>query len=127
MLLHPPRLLKSFQHAFQGLGMIFQEERNFRIHVICSLAVFALSALFRIHWYEFLLIFISVILLLILEIINTVFERFQDLVKPRVHHYVAFIKDVMAGAVVLAALNASVVSGVILFQRAYRWFFLGKW
>ena len=49
-----------------------------------------------------------------MEILNTVLEYLIDLLKPRLHHYVHVIKDVMAGAVLLTALIALAV-GVVIF------------
>ena len=105
------KLFRSFQHAFRGLVLIYREEQNFRIHVAFSLVVLFLAFLFRVEA-------LQIIILLILEIINTVFERLVDIAKPRVHHYIAFIKDVMAGAVFIAALICALTTIIILFPSA---------
>src|SRR3989338_11600839 len=91
------KLFRSFQHAFRGLVLIYREEQNFRIHVAFSLVVLFLAFLFSVEALQIIILLIPISILLILEIINTVFERLVDIAKPRVHHYIAFIKDVMAG------------------------------
>ncbi len=94
---------------------MYREEQNFRIHVTCSFIVLFLAFLFRVEIVQIIILLIPISMLLILEIINTVFERFVDIAKPRVHHYIAFIKDVMAGAVLIAALICALTTIIILF------------
>jgi diacylglycerol kinase len=50
----------------------------------------------------------------VLELLNSVVERFVDVVKPRIHHYAMDIKDIMAAAVFVASLGALIVGIVIL-------------
>lgn len=114
------KLFRSFHHAFKGLILMYREEQNFRIHVACSLIVIFLAFLFRAEPMEIIILLIPISMLLVLEIINTVFERFVDIAKPRVHHYIAFIKDVMAGAVLIAALICALTTIIILFPYAVR-------
>jgi diacylglycerol kinase len=49
-----------------------------------------------------------------MELLNTALEYFTDLLKPRLHHYVSLIKDIMAAAVLLTALGSAVI-GLIIF------------
>lgn len=114
-MIYLPRLVKSFKYAFRGLAIIFREEQNFRIHVFCACIVFIFALMFRIRLLEALILLLSVTLLLVLEIINTAFEKFQDLLKPRVHHYVGYMKDILAGAVLLSALSATLTALIIFF------------
>jgi len=51
---------------------------------------------------------------LILEMLNTVFEKLVDLYKPRLHDYVKDVKDIMS-AIVLVASVASVVIALFIF------------
>ena len=51
---------------------------------------------------------------LIMELINTIMERVVDILKPRVHPYVRLIKDLMAASVLLASILAVIV-GLIIF------------
>ena len=52
--------------------------------------------------------------ILILELVNTIVERFADLLEPRIHPYVHIIKDLMAASVVVAVV-AAIVVGVLIF------------
>lgn len=52
---------------------------------------------------------------LVLEVINSVVERFVDLLKPRLNQYSEIIKDMMAAAVALTSLGAAIV-GFLIFM-----------
>jgi diacylglycerol kinase len=108
------RLLKSFKYSFTGLGSLIKKEQNFRIHIIASMVVIILGFYFQITIWEWTLVILMIAMVLILEMLNTVFERFVDMLKPRIHHYVKEIKDVMSAIVFTAALT-SVIIGLIIF------------
>jgi len=92
-------------------------ERNFRIHLIATCFAIIFGFELKISRLEWLFIFIAVATVLILETLNAVVERMIDLVKPRLHPIVHDIKDMMAGAVLLAATASVVVGGVIFLPR----------
>ena len=108
------RLLKSFADAVRGLTHVFKSEQNFRIQVLLGLFVFIAAAYFPLHSWEVILLILLTLLVLLVEILNTAFEHFSDLLKPRLHHYVGVVKDIMAGAVLLTSLVALVI-GIIIF------------
>ena len=60
------------------------------------------------------MLILMVSMVLILELMNTLVERFIDIAKPRLHNYVKIIKDTMA-AVVLTASIVSVIIGILIF------------
>jgi len=108
------RLLKSFKYALLGLGKVFWQEQNFRIHLIFTVIVLILAVYFQIQIWQFIILIFIIALVLILEIINTIFERLLDLLKPRIHQYVADIKDMTAAMVFIGAL-AAFIAGVLIF------------
>ncbi|OGF34885.1 hypothetical protein A2482_04960 [Candidatus Falkowbacteria bacterium RIFOXYC2_FULL_48_21] len=108
------RLLNSFRFAFRGFGQLVQSEQNFRVHLIASVLAICLGVYFNIKVWQWCLIVLVIGAVLILEILNTVFERMVDMLKPRLHEYVGEIKDMMS-AVVLVASIASAIIGVLIF------------
>ena len=110
------RLKKSFQYAIAGLKKVFLEEQNFRIHLIATLIILILAIYFQIAVWQFIILILVIALVLILEIINSVFERLIDLLKPRIHQYVKDIKDMGAALVFIGALTAVIVG--ILISKA---------
>jgi diacylglycerol kinase len=93
---------------------VFKTEQNFRIQVFCAIIVLGGGLYFSLSTEKRLILLMMVTLVLLLEIINTALERFTDLLKPRLHHYVSVIKDIMAGAVLLASLSA-LGGGIMIF------------
>jgi len=93
---------------------VFVSEQNFRIQVYAALLVVVLAMGLGVKTYEWIVLVLLIGLVLSLELINSVFERIVDSFKPRIHPVVKDIKDIMAGAVLLASLFAAIV-GVMIF------------
>ena len=108
------RIFKSFKYAFKGLIIIAREEQSFRIQLLGALVVFFLMFYFPLRNWEKVALILVVAFVLVLELINSIFERFVDMLKPRLHFYVETIKDVMAATVFLASLAALII-GLIIF------------
>lgn len=107
-------LTKSFTYALQGMRYTFRHEQNFRVQLVVTCCVIALMVLLRVKAWEVVALTLVIMFVLILEIANTIMERLVDLLKPRLNHYSATIKDLMAAIVLLASLG-SVVVGAIIF------------
>ncbi len=65
---------------------------------------------FRVTISEAIVLTMMIVFVLVLEVVNTIFEKFVDILKPRLHNYVGIIKDMMAAAVLLAAVGAVAVA-----------------
>lgn len=108
------RLTNSLADAWQGLIEIFLQEQNFRIQLFFGLLVLLASMFLKISTSSILLLVCLVILVLVLEVLNSVVERILDVLKPRLHSQVKMIKDMMAGAVLLASIGCVIV-GLTIF------------
>lgn len=108
------RFFKSFVDALRGLKFVFKSEQNFRVQVLLGILVMIAAFYFPLRNLERIALMMLVLLVLLVEILNTAFEYFSDLLKPRLHHYVHIIKDLMAGAVLLTSLVAAIVGLIIL-------------
>lgn len=108
------KIIKSFRYALKGLALVFKEEKNFRIQIIAALVVFILMFVFKTKNWEKVALILVISFVLVLELINSIFERVVDMMKPRVHFYVEAVKDLMAAAVLIASLAALAV-GLIIF------------
>lgn len=107
-------LKKSFRYAWRGFRYTYQHEQNFRIQTVVSLLVVIAALLFRIRGWQAVALLAMIVFVLVLEILNTVVERFIDILQPRLQHYSEIIKDMMAAVVLLAAIGALLV-GIIIF------------
>lgn len=107
------RFRRSLRHAVHGLVHAFTSENSFRIHTTIALGVAILLIVFRPTRVEVALVVLVISSILILELVNTIVERFADLLEPRVHPYVHIIKDLMAAAVVVASTAAFIVGFIV--------------
>lgn len=108
------RMVRSFFYAFKGLTIIIKEEQSFRLQLLASAAVVFLMFYFPLRNWEKVALILVIAFVLVLELINSIFERFVDMLKPRLSYYVESIKDVMAATVFLASFAALII-GLIIF------------
>lgn len=106
-------LLASFKYASAGIYFMLRTQRNMRIHTVSGIAVFAMAVGLHLPALQLALIAVAASLVVICEMFNTAIENAVDLATHRRHPLAKAAKDVAAGAVMAAALNAIVV-GVIL-------------
>lgn len=103
----------SMHHAFTGIAYAWRQGQNIRIQSAIAVLVLFCSFVFQVTRIEFLFLVLFIIIVLVLELVNTAIEFVADLVSPRFHEHIKIIKDVMAGAVLLAAIGAVIVGAVI--------------
>ena len=83
----------------------------------------ALGFLLKISAAEWLAVVVSIAFVLALEAINTALEFLTDLVSPHIHPLARDVKDVAAGAVLVAAMGAAVVGAIIFLPKIWGIFF----
>lgn len=104
---------KSFSYALKGFAYVFRHEQNFRVQVFVACIVAVAAVLLRVRSWEAVALTAAVCAVLVLEIANTVIEKFIDLLKPRMEHYSGVIKDLMATAVLLTSIASAVIGAMI--------------
>jgi diacylglycerol kinase len=103
----------SFRYARRGIFHTFKTQQSFRIQVLLALVVVFFMVLFEVTTKDTIILLFAIAAVLVLEIINTVFEYLTDLVNPKLQPAARVVKDAMAGAVLLASLFALVVGAII--------------
>lgn len=106
--------VRSLKHAIRGLRDVAHDEQSFRIQISVSIVVIGLSWLLPLDTWERILVILLCAAVMVLEVLNSIMERFADAVQPRLSPMVREVKDMMAGAVFLTSLTAGVV-GVLIF------------
>jgi undecaprenol kinase/diacylglycerol kinase (ATP) len=109
--------LKSFRFALQGAVQFFSRQRNAKIQTVMGIAAISLGFIVSITPYQWLLVLFCIGLVISLEMINSAIEIFCDMVTTDFHPGIKIIKDVAAGAVLVAAI-ASLIIGLIIFIPA---------
>ncbi|MDK2812674.1 MULTISPECIES: diacylglycerol kinase family protein [unclassified Petrotoga] len=111
-------LKKSFSYALQGLIEIYKSQRNFRIQSLIGLIVLIVATFANLTQVEFILLIFTVMLVLIMETVNTVTEQLLDFLHPFYSSSVKIIKDVSAASVFITSIFA-VAIGIIIFGHAF--------
>ena len=106
--------IKSFSYAFAGLRRFVWQEHNARIHLAATIAVVIAAFLLHVSRLEAIALTVVVGGVWATEMLNTCFEVMADLICPEEHPTIKFIKDLAAGAVLVAAITAVIV-GLIIF------------
>ena len=106
---------QSLSEAIKGLKFVLKTQRNMRIHLALAIVAISLSFIFHLSTIEFALVLFSVALVLVAETVNTAFELLLDYVNGKKYHdTVKMLKDIAAGGVLIAFINAFVV-GLLIF------------
>ena len=106
-------LIESISRAVSGFVRAVKEGRNLQIHLFASFLVLLASFFFKINVWEFIIVLFLCFSIIILELLNTVFEKVVDFMKPQMHSYVRVVKDMMAAVVLVAAIGAVLVGTLI--------------
>jgi len=114
IMVHVKDLIKSFSHACRGVKTLVKDEQSFRLQILAALVVGIFLLIFPLSVFEMIVVLLMVALVLILEMINSIFERLVDTFKPRIHPVVGEIKDIMAATVLVASIFSAII-GVIIF------------
>ncbi|MBI5124521.1 MAG: diacylglycerol kinase [Candidatus Omnitrophica bacterium] len=111
----PKKLFESFNAAIEGFFYVIKTQRNMRIHFLLAILILLLGIFLNFTTNEMIMLSTAIALVLAAEMINTAVELTVNIIVQMEFHPIArIIKDVSAGAVLLAAINA-VIIGYLLF------------
>jgi diacylglycerol kinase (ATP) len=106
--------LRSFGHAFRGVGRLLATQHNAWIHSVATAAVFGLAGWLGLGRSEWVALLIAVALVWVAEAFNTAIEDLCDHVSPEHAPLIGHAKDVAAGGVLISALIAAVIGLLVL-------------
>jgi len=117
--MHPQKFswhgrFKSFVFAFEGLACFFRREHNAWIHGAATVFVLLAAMVVHVSKMEMIVIVFAIGIVWISEMFNTAIEKMMDHISPQRHPEVKTIKDISAGAVLVAACVAC-IAGLIIF------------
>lgn len=108
------RIHLAFGHTFRGLRGAFRSEAAFRQELALAVVLVPLGILWGESGVERALLVGSVLLVLIVELLNTAIEKAIDRVGYERHELSGFAKDLGSAAVFLAFALLAVVWGLVL-------------
>ncbi|RZA00727.1 MAG: diacylglycerol kinase family protein [Sphingobacteriaceae bacterium] len=108
------KFIRSFDYAFKGIGYATKTQLNFRVELVTAALSVCLGFALHIDINEWQWVLLNIVLVLITELFNTAIEFLTDLVSPGYNELAGRVKDVSAGAVLIACVFA-LTSGTIIF------------
>ncbi|WP_066735258.1 diacylglycerol kinase family protein [Bariatricus massiliensis] len=112
-----PPLIRSFRYAFEGIIAGLKTERNLMIHYSALGLVVVFGITLNISITEWCICLILCALVISLEMVNTAVEAVVDLVTRDQKRRAKLAKDTAAGAVLIAAVTAAVIGGIIFLPK----------
>ncbi|MGH7198340.1 MAG: diacylglycerol kinase [Candidatus Omnitrophota bacterium] len=112
--------VQSLNAAVEGFVHVIRHERNMRIHFLMAFLVLLAAILLGVSRFEWIILCFVVSFVLVVEMANTVIEETMDFIQVTYHPAIQLIKDVSAGAVLVATLNAVIV-GFLIFAKYLVW------
>jgi diacylglycerol kinase (ATP) len=109
--------LKSFKYAWEGIVSFFRLEYNAQIHLAITVLVLVLSVTLKLTKWEVIAVVFSIAFVWVAEMINTVIERCMDFISIERHPQIKLIKDIAAGAVLVAAIAAAIIGCIIFLPK----------
>ncbi|MFN5831806.1 MAG: diacylglycerol kinase family protein [Bacteroidota bacterium] len=106
--------LKSFVYAFEGVMFFIRFEAQATIHLIAIVAVLGAGYWFKISSMEWIAVVFAIGIVISAEMLNTAIEKLTDMVSPQINEQAKIVKDLAAGAVLIASLTAFII-GLIVF------------
>lgn len=110
-------ILGSFDYAIQGIVYALRTQRNMRLHVAATALVLGAALFFRIDAWELVALFFAIAFVFVAELVNTALEAAIDVATEHFDPMAKVAKDVAAGAVFVASLNALAVGYLVFFGR----------
>ncbi len=110
-------LLDSFNYAFEGIIHVLRTHRNMRIHFVVAVAVLVVALIEDVTKIELIALLISITFVLIAEMINSAIEGAIDIATTSFDPMAKLGKDVAAGAVLIATMNAVAVGYLVFSGR----------
>jgi diacylglycerol kinase len=112
----------SFKHAFRGVGYMARHEPNMRFHLLAATGVLVAAAAFRLPLTQWAALIFAITLVLLGETLNTAIEAVLDLVQPDHHELVGVVKDLAAGAVLVASAGSAVIAAIVFIPQFWELF-----
>jgi diacylglycerol kinase (ATP) len=108
-------ILTSFNYAVEGVIHVLRTHRNMRIHFIAAAFVIGAAVALGVSKLELIGLLISIAFVLVAEMINSAIEGAIDLATTSFDPMAKLAKDIAAGAVLIASVNAVAV-GYLVFS-----------
>jgi diacylglycerol kinase (ATP) len=108
-----PTVFDSFNYAAEGIIHVLRTQRNMRIHFAVAFIVLVAALIVNVTKLELIALLISITFVLIAEMLNTGVEAAIDIATTSFDPMAKLAKDIAAGAVLIASVNALAVGYLV--------------
>ena len=108
-------LLESFNFAVEGIIHVVRTQRNMRIHLVAAVVVLVAAIWIGVSKLELIALLLAIAFVFIAEMINSALEQAIDVATTSFDPLAKLAKDVAAGAVLIATVNAIAI-GYLVFS-----------
>ena len=108
-----PSIHESFNFAFEGIIHVLRTQRNMRIHFVVAALVLIAAIASGVDKLELIALLLAIAFVLITEMINTAIEGAIDVATTSFDPMAKLAKDIAAGAVLIASVNAVAVAYLV--------------
>lgn len=115
--------IHSVRFALKGAILLIRTEASIKVQVFIGILMTAAGFFFEISGTEWTIQILAIALILGIEGMNTAIEKMADFVQPDHDPKIGFIKDISAGAVMMAAIAATIVGLIIYIPKIIDMFF----
>ena len=113
----PPSIIESFNFAFEGIIHVLRTQRNMRIHFLIAAGVLIGALIVGVSRLELVILLMAISFVLIAEMINSALEAGIDVATTSFDPLAKLAKDIAAGAVLIATINALAVGYLVFVDR----------
>ena len=111
------RCIRSFGYSFEGIAYAYKHEQSMVIHFILTIVAIVLGLVLEINAIEWLLIFIALGVVLVVELLNTAIEAVVDLVTLDIHPLAKIAKDTGSAATFIMGLITAIIGAIIFLPK----------
>lgn len=112
------KLSGSLRHAISGIVACYKSQRNFKYQLLVLAFIAVLAFAFKYTIFETSLCIFTIVLVLIMEMLNSCIEFTLDAVyKNKYSTLVKISKDISAGAVLISSISCVIINALILFSK----------
>jgi diacylglycerol kinase (ATP) len=113
-----PSIIESFNYAIEGVVHVLRTQRNMRLHFAIAVGVLVTAAAVGVSKLELIVLLLSITFVLVAEMINTAVEGTIDASTTSFDPLAKLAKDIAAGAVLIASVNAVAVGYLVFAGKA---------
>jgi diacylglycerol kinase (ATP) len=113
-----PTLIDSFNYAFEGVIHVLRTQRNLRIHFLAAAIVLIAALYLDVSKLELIALLLAIAFVLITEMVNSAIEGAIDISTTSFDPNAKLAKDVAAGAVLIATINAVAIGYLVFAGKA---------